>query len=136
MPINHLVIPVRQRSKIRWYIISLLLMMGVGGVLYDLYRPVRSSLREFDTKEVARLETAMWRSYYDKERLILFGQLSEHRQVDGLLPSGEIIASRRDALAGHQRPAYLQATRRVEIRPMTAFILQRRYSRSTFLPYI
>jgi hypothetical protein len=29
----------------------------------------------FDPDEVARLETAMWRSYYDRRRLSLFGQL-------------------------------------------------------------
>jgi hypothetical protein len=29
----------------------------------------------FDPDEVARLETAMWRSYYDRRRLPLFGQL-------------------------------------------------------------
>jgi len=32
---------------------------------------------EFDADEVARLETAMWRSYYEKQRLRLFNQLSE-----------------------------------------------------------
>lgn len=49
----------------------------VGAVLYDLYFPRTTHLREFDADEVARLETAMWRSYYDKERLKLFNQLSE-----------------------------------------------------------
>src|SRR5215813_3139052 len=49
----------------------------VGGVLFDLYYPRTAKLREFDPDEVARLETAMWRSYYEKEHLKLFNQLSE-----------------------------------------------------------
>ena len=45
--------------------------------IYDLYAPRTAHLREFDADEVARLETAMWRSYYEKRRLSLFNQLSE-----------------------------------------------------------
>jgi hypothetical protein len=41
----------------------------------ELARPRRVDIREFDPDEVARLETAMWRSYYDRRRLPLFGQL-------------------------------------------------------------
>ena len=43
---------------------------------YDLCAPRQTSLRAFDATNVARLETAMWRSYYDKERLSLFTQLA------------------------------------------------------------
>ncbi|NOT59325.1 MAG: hypothetical protein HOP19_03770, partial [Acidobacteria bacterium] len=46
-----------------------------GWLAYGLYPPRQSSLRQFDANAVARLETAMWRSYYDKERLALFTQL-------------------------------------------------------------
>ena len=46
-------------------------------VLYDLYAPRTAHLREFDADEVARIETEMWRSYYEKQRLRLFTQLSE-----------------------------------------------------------
>ena len=56
---------------------ALVFVLLVGVVLYDLYYPRITHLREFDADEVARLETAMWRSYYDKERLKLFTQLSE-----------------------------------------------------------
>jgi hypothetical protein len=49
----------------------------VAWVIYDLYAPRTAHLREFDADEVARLETAMWRSYYEKRRLSLFNQLSE-----------------------------------------------------------
>src|SRR4029453_12656850 len=41
----------------------------------DLVRPRPVDIRSFDPDEVARLETAMWRSYYDRRRLPLFGQL-------------------------------------------------------------
>jgi hypothetical protein len=45
-------------------------------IAIDLSRPVSSNLREFDPEVVARLDTEMWRSYYDKERLKLFNQLA------------------------------------------------------------
>ena len=41
--------------------------MGIGGT--------RHSLRDFDPHEVARLETRMWRSYYDHCSLRLFADL-------------------------------------------------------------
>jgi len=34
-------------------------------------------MRSFDPNEVARLETAMWRSYYDKQQLRLYNQMTE-----------------------------------------------------------
>jgi hypothetical protein len=37
----------------------------------------RSDLRDFDPGAVARLETDMWRSYYDRDRIALFRQLGE-----------------------------------------------------------
>jgi hypothetical protein len=55
----------------------LVLALLICGVLYDLYFPRTTHMREFDPDEVARLETAMWRSYYEKQRLRLFNQLSE-----------------------------------------------------------
>jgi hypothetical protein len=68
-------------SKVRWKragkILALVPLATAGWVLYDLYAPRTAHLREFDPDEVARLETAMWRSYYEKQRLRLFNQLSE-----------------------------------------------------------
>ena len=55
----------------------LIVVLLAGGVLYDLYFPRTAKMREFDADEVARLETAMWRSYYDKKQMQLFNQLSE-----------------------------------------------------------
>jgi hypothetical protein len=64
-------------SKPAVKVLALVFIAVVGWVVYDLYAPRTAHLREFDSDEVARLETAMWRSYYDKQRLRLFNQLSE-----------------------------------------------------------
>ena len=36
-------------------------------IAYDLYAPHKVDIRDFDADEVARLDTAMWRSYYSRE---------------------------------------------------------------------
>lgn len=41
---------------------SALLVVLLARVAFDLYAPRRTSMREFDADEVARLETAKWRS--------------------------------------------------------------------------
>jgi len=64
-------------KKIIFRSFLLIAVLLVGGVLYDLYFPRTAKMREFDADEVARLETAMWRSYYDKKQVQLFNQLSE-----------------------------------------------------------
>ena len=48
---------------------------GAGWAVAELARPRRTDIRVFDPDDVARLETAMWRSYYDRRRMPLFGQL-------------------------------------------------------------
>jgi hypothetical protein len=48
---------------------------GAGWAAAELARPRRADIRVFDPDAVARLETAMWRSYYDRRRLPLFAQL-------------------------------------------------------------
>jgi hypothetical protein len=45
--------------------------------LYDWIRPSRGDLRDFDPAYVARLETSMWRAYYDRQRLRLYTDLCE-----------------------------------------------------------
>ena len=57
--------------------LAIVLALLVGALLYDLYYPRTAKMRQFDPNEVARLETAMWRSYYDKKQVQLFNQLSE-----------------------------------------------------------
>ena len=63
-----------------------LIIALVAWVVYDLYAPRTAHLRAFDADEVARLETAMWRSYYEKRRLSLFNQLSELLQTQYNMP--------------------------------------------------
>ena len=67
----------RRTRKIVVRVMVLVLALLAGGVLYNLYFPRTTHMREFDPDEVARLETAMWRSYYDQQRLRLFNELSE-----------------------------------------------------------
>ena len=53
-----------------------MVLAGAGWTAGRIARgPARVDIRAFDPDEVARLETAMWRSYYDRRRLPLFGQL-------------------------------------------------------------
>src|SRR2546429_1937557 len=66
-----------RRRKIIVRVLALVLALLICGILYDLFVPRTTQMREFDPDEVARLETAMWRSYYEKQRLKLFNQLAE-----------------------------------------------------------
>jgi hypothetical protein len=77
--------PRRKHSKLRRFII-LALILALGWIAFDLYGPHSSSLRRFDPNEVARLETAMWRSYYDKEQMQLFTQLAERMRTQYHMP--------------------------------------------------
>ncbi|HEV2705000.1 MAG TPA: hypothetical protein VGV59_03700 [Pyrinomonadaceae bacterium] len=63
-----------------------LIALVAAWVLYDLYAPRRTAMRSFDAEQVARLETEMWRSYYARERLKLFRQLSELLRTQYRLP--------------------------------------------------
>ncbi|MBS1813167.1 MAG: hypothetical protein JST84_33685 [Acidobacteria bacterium] len=78
--------PFAAKTKTRWLIVTALLVGLAGWIGYDLLAPRQTSLREFDAKEVAHLETGMWRSYYDKERVKLFGQLAELLRKQYRLP--------------------------------------------------
>src|SRR6266568_9690496 len=70
-------VPARRKRRLLVRLIALVLALLICAVLYDLYFPRTTHMREFDPDEVARLETAMWRSYYDQQRLRLFNELSE-----------------------------------------------------------
>jgi hypothetical protein len=63
--------------KIIVRVTALVLALVICSVLYDLFYPRKARLREFDADEVARLETAMWRSYYEKQRVRLFNEATE-----------------------------------------------------------
>ncbi len=66
----------RKPRRLRWVMLGILVVV-VGWLGFDLYGPHHHSLRDFDPNQVARLETDMWRSYYAKNRVKLFNQLSE-----------------------------------------------------------
>jgi hypothetical protein len=69
----------RRRGVARGFGIAVLAVLGIaaGWGTYDLFAPRSSSLRSFDPAVVARLETAMWRSYYEHDRGKLFLELTE-----------------------------------------------------------
>jgi hypothetical protein len=67
----------RRKLKIIVRVVAAILVILIAGVLYDLFYPRQTRLREFDPDEVARLETAMWRSYYEKQRVRLFNEATE-----------------------------------------------------------
>ena len=67
----------RHFLKIFIRVTSFVLALVICGVLFDLFYPRQAKLREFDSNEVARLETAMWRSYYEKQRVRLFNEATE-----------------------------------------------------------
>src|ERR1043165_4422779 len=67
----------RRKLKIAVRILAAVLVLLIGGALYDLFYPRTTHLREFDPHEVARLATAMWRSYYEKHQVRLFNQMTE-----------------------------------------------------------
>jgi hypothetical protein len=52
------------------------LLLLSAWVAVDLYRPVRSDIRNFDYREIARMDARMWKSYYAREHLELFAQLA------------------------------------------------------------
>ena len=67
-------------------VLAVVLALLICGILYDLFSPRTTKMREFDPDEVARLETAMWRSYYEKHRLRLFNQMSELLRTQYQMP--------------------------------------------------
>lgn len=67
-------------KKIFLRILLGLLIVGVllaAWVAFDLYTPHKVDIRDFDADEVALLDTAMWRSYYSRERLRMYSELTE-----------------------------------------------------------
>ena len=64
------------RSKILLTFAALLALVALW-IAFDLNRTHSTEIRKFDADEVARLETAMWRSYYERRRASLFMQLAE-----------------------------------------------------------
>jgi len=59
----------RSRKRRFATIVLVIALVTIAWIVFDLYAPRTAHLRDFDADEVARLETAMWRSYYDKQRV-------------------------------------------------------------------
>jgi hypothetical protein len=75
----------RRRPRKR-YVALAVVLAAAAYATYDVYGPRASDMRAFDPDEVARLETAMWRSYYGRERIRLFVQLTELLRTQYHLP--------------------------------------------------
>jgi hypothetical protein len=105
----------RRRRKWRWIAAAILLSLAVWAA-FDLYGPRQTNIRSFDPDEVARLDTAMWRSYYSRQRLLLFSQLAELLRAQFHFPflRSNLVAYRAAKAAfvfkdGHSRTDYEKA---------------------------
>jgi hypothetical protein len=86
--------------------LALVLALVLGGAYASW--PRHADLRGFEPAEIARLETAMWRDYYEKRHVALFGHLYElSRTQFGFSP----LDSFRIALAAAQAAKAFQPTR-------------------------
>ena len=106
--------PRRQRRWIKYSAVLIIVLLAWAA--YDFYAPRRTSMREFDADEVARLETAMWRSYYSRQRVKLFRELAELLRTQYRLPllRSNAVAYRAAKAAfvfkdGHSRADYERA---------------------------
>jgi hypothetical protein len=96
-------------------VIVVVVVLLVGAVLYDLYYPRTTHLREFDSDEIARLETGMWRSYYEKQRVRLFNQLTELLRTQYHMPlvrSNQVAYYAANAALFSRRAIHVKTTRR------------------------
>ncbi len=62
------------------------IVLLAGWITYDLNVPLKVDIRDFDADELARLDTAMWRSYYSRQRFKLYSELTELLQKQYRLP--------------------------------------------------
>lgn len=75
----------RRRTKIA-IAAAVVVVAVVAYAAVDVYGPRQTDIRKFDPDEVARLDTAMWRSYYGRERLRLFLELGEVLRTQYRMP--------------------------------------------------
>jgi hypothetical protein len=61
----------------RWRVVATILIILLAWAGVDLFGSRHSDLREFDSDAVARLETDMWRSYYDRRQVRMFFELAD-----------------------------------------------------------
>jgi hypothetical protein len=78
------------KLRLQWRaILATLLILLAGLILWivvDLSITRTTDIRRFDSEEVARLDTLMWRSYYGRARVRLFLQLGEVLRTQYRLP--------------------------------------------------
>jgi hypothetical protein len=77
---------VKPRRSRLWKITGIVVALILVWAVYDLYAPRSSQMRRFDANEVGRLEAAMWRSYYQKQEVRLFRQMTELLRTQYNLP--------------------------------------------------
>lgn len=58
-------------------IFLILFSLLIAWIVIDLFIPIKTDIKKFDPAVVARLDTDMWRSYYDRKPLKLFTQLAK-----------------------------------------------------------
>ena len=93
-------------------VIGVVLLWGA----VDLWGPWRVDIRSFRPNDVARLDADMWRSYYDRRPLVMFGQLADllRRQFHFPPLRSYVVAARAARAAfvfkgGHGRTDYERA---------------------------
>jgi hypothetical protein len=91
-------------------------ILAAAYIAFDLLAPRESKMRDFNADEVARLETAMWRSYYDRQQVKLFNQMTELLRSQYNLPlvRSNVVAYEAARAAfvfkdGHNRADYEKA---------------------------
>jgi len=88
--------------------VLLMLALAFGAMTAYASWPRHADLRGFEPAEIAQLETAMWRDYYDKRYVALFGHLYEMSRTQfGFSP----LDNFRIALAAAQAAKAFQPTR-------------------------
>jgi len=109
-------LPKRKRRRLILKTLLLIVIAAIAYAAFDLLAPRSSRMRAFDPNEVARLETAMWRSYYDKKQLQLYNQMTELLRSQYNLPfiRSNMVAYQAAKAAfvfkeGHNRQEYEKA---------------------------
>lgn len=97
-------------------LLLLVVILAAAYIAFDLLAPRESKMRDFNPNEVARLETAMWRSYYDRKQVALYNQLTELLRSQYNLPlvRSNVVAYEAARAAfvfkdGHNRADYEKA---------------------------
>jgi hypothetical protein len=102
--------------RMRWAVPLLIVAILSGWILRDLSVARRGSLRRFDPHAAARIETEMWRSYYEHRQARLFTGLVELLRTQYHLPFWHACAGAYHAAKaavvfqrGHNRGEYRRA---------------------------